>query len=261
MRTIIWFIYFWLYLLCTVFALNKVRRLTKQGKIKEHDEKVRFHVNNWAGRLLRLAGAKITVEGRENIPQGPCVFAANHQGYFDIPLMLTQLDEPHPLVAKKEIQKLPLIRSWMKELNCLFIDRENPRQAMECLKKAGELLEQGYSVVIFPEGTRSKGGPIGEFKAGTIRVATKAKAPIVPVRIEGTYISDTNGFEHAQVCAGGVRLTEINASTMESLRCGGLYLAGEILDADGICGGYNLQWAWTTGYLAGLSAVSDEGRL
>ncbi len=74
-------------------------------------------------------------------------------------------------------------------------------------------------------------------------------------------ISDTNGFEHAQVCAGGVRLTEINASTMESLRCGGLYLAGEILDADGICGGYNLQWAWTTGYLAGLSAVSDEGRL
>ena len=64
MRTIIWFIYFWLYLLCTVFALNKVRRLTKQGKIKEHDEKVRFHVNNWAGRLLRLAGAKITVEGR-----------------------------------------------------------------------------------------------------------------------------------------------------------------------------------------------------
>jgi len=187
MRTIIWFIYFWLYLLCTVFALNKVRRLTKQCKIKEHDEKVRFHVNNWAGRLLRLAGAKITVEGRENIPQGPCVFAANHQGYFDIPLMLTQLDEPHPLVAKKEIQKLPLIRSWMKELNCLFIDRENPRQAMECLKKAGELLEQGYSVVIFPEGTRSKGGPIGEFKAGTIRVATKAKAPIVPVRIEGTY--------------------------------------------------------------------------
>lgn len=69
-------------------------------------------------------------------------------------------------------------------------------------------------------------------------------------------ISDTNGFEHAQVCAGGVKLTEINASAMESLRCADLYLAGEILDADGICGGYNLQWAWTTGYLAGIGAVS-----
>lgn len=73
-------------------------------------------------------------------------------------------------------------------------------------------------------------------------------------------ISDTNGFAHAQVCAGGVRLTEIHASTLESLRCHGLYLAGEILDADGICGGYNLQWAWTTGYLAGLNAVSDKSR-
>lgn len=73
-------------------------------------------------------------------------------------------------------------------------------------------------------------------------------------------ISDTNGFDHAQVCAGGVKLTEINSSTMESLRCNHLYLAGEILDADGICGGYNLHWAWATGYLAGLNAVSDNSR-
>lgn len=68
-------------------------------------------------------------------------------------------------------------------------------------------------------------------------------------------ISDTNGFEHAQVCAGGVKLTEINPSTMESLRCKSLYLAGELLDADGICGGYNLQWAWATGSIAGSSAA------
>lgn len=71
-------------------------------------------------------------------------------------------------------------------------------------------------------------------------------------------VSDTNGFEHAQVCAGGVKLTEINASTMESLRCSNLYLAGEILDADGICGGYNLQWAWATGFTAGCHAAAKE---
>lgn len=71
-------------------------------------------------------------------------------------------------------------------------------------------------------------------------------------------ITGTNGFEHAQVCAGGVRLTEINSATMESLRCQGLFMAGELLDADGICGGYNLQWAWATGYLAGMSAISNE---
>lgn len=67
-------------------------------------------------------------------------------------------------------------------------------------------------------------------------------------------IIDTNGFENAQVTAGGVNLLEIVPETMEAKKVKGLYLAGELLDVDGICGGYNLQWAWTTGYLAGKAA-------
>ena len=68
-------------------------------------------------------------------------------------------------------------------------------------------------------------------------------------------ISDTNGFDNAQVCAGGIPLAEVNETTMESRCVNGLYLAGEILDVDGECGGYNLQWAWSSGYLAGLHAA------
>lgn len=68
-------------------------------------------------------------------------------------------------------------------------------------------------------------------------------------------VTDTNGFDNAQVCAGGIRLDEIYADTMESRRCKHLYLAGEMLDVDGICGGYNLQWAWASGYLAGKHAA------
>lgn len=68
-------------------------------------------------------------------------------------------------------------------------------------------------------------------------------------------ITDTKGFDNAQVSAGGVRLTEIDPDTMESKLCKDLYLAGELLDVDGICGGYNLQWAWASGYLAGKSAA------
>lgn len=71
-------------------------------------------------------------------------------------------------------------------------------------------------------------------------------------------VTDTNGFENAQVCAGGIRLDEINIHTMESKFCKNLYLAGELLDVDGICGGYNLQWAWASGYLAGRSAGGLE---
>ena len=67
-------------------------------------------------------------------------------------------------------------------------------------------------------------------------------------------ITDTNGFEQAQVCAGGIRFDEVSHDTMGSLCCKNLYLAGELLDVDGICGGYNLQWAWASGYLAGTAA-------
>ena len=68
-------------------------------------------------------------------------------------------------------------------------------------------------------------------------------------------IQDTNGFDNAQVCAGGVRLQEACCRTMESRYVEGLYLTGELLDVDGMCGGYNLQWAWATGWLAGNAAA------
>lgn len=71
-------------------------------------------------------------------------------------------------------------------------------------------------------------------------------------------IEGTNDFEQAQVCAGGVRTTEINPHTMESVYAEGLYLTGELLDIDGICGGYNLQWAWSTGYIAGTHAAKGK---
>lgn len=196
-RTVIWVVYFFAYLFFAQPMLWKVRKLRKEGKIEEHDRIVRTMVNNWALRLMKLAGATMEVTGKENIPEGPVVFAANHQGYADIPLLLTQLDKPNPLIAKKELEKVPLLRDWMTELNCIFIDRDNARQAMDSLKKANELLSEGYSVSIFPEGTRSKGGEIKEFKGGTIRLATRAKVPIVPCCIEGTYnmLEANKGFK------------------------------------------------------------------
>lgn len=68
-------------------------------------------------------------------------------------------------------------------------------------------------------------------------------------------IAGTNDFEQAQVCAGGVKTSEIHPNTMESIYVKNLYITGEVLDIDGICGGYNLQWAWATGFLAGKNAA------
>ena len=146
------------------------------------------YVRMWAGTLLRIAGVTVTVKGQENIPKGRAVvFTPNHQGDYDIPLMLMYLDEPHALVAKIETKKIPLVRTWMKLLDCVFIDRKSPRHSMEAMRQAQALVQAGESVVVFPEGTRSKGDAMGEFKAGAFRIACKAGAPVVPVAIDGSY--------------------------------------------------------------------------
>lgn len=187
MRTIIWFIYFWGYLIAVLPKIHRLKKLTQAGKIEERDALVSQAVQKWSRRLLKLAGVKVTVQGLENIPKGACVFVSNHQGLFDIPTLLGYLDKPHGLIAKKEADKIPMIRTWMRYLGCIFLDRENARSAMGSLRKGTELLQKGYSITIFPEGTRSRGDQMGEFKNGAFKMAEKAKVPLVPVRISGTY--------------------------------------------------------------------------
>lgn len=187
MRTIIWLIYCVLYL-TVVFPLNlyvgsKIKR-GKQNEVYPYVERV---VQNWARRLLDLAGVQVTVEGEENIPEGAALFVGNHQGDFDIPICLCRMGRLKTMVAKKELEKIPGIRSWMSFFDCIFMDRDDPRQSLRCLNDAQKLLEQGRSVVIFPEGTRSRGPAIGEFKPGALRCALKAKVPIVPFAIDGSY--------------------------------------------------------------------------
>ena len=187
MRTILWFLYFWLYLIFSLPAMFRANRLLRQGRIQERDAYIKGKVRKWAASLLRLAGVKVQMEGLEKIPQGPAVFIANHQGNFDIPILLANLDEPKALMSKIEVQKLPLIRTWMKHLDCIFLDRSSARSGMASIAQSVDLLNRGKSLIIFPEGTRSKGGPVAEFKSGSLRIAVKAKVPVVPVVIDGSY--------------------------------------------------------------------------
>ena len=142
MRTIIWFIYFWGYLLAVLPKTHRMKKLTQAGKIEERDAIVTEAVQKWSRRLLKLAGVKVTVQGLENIPEGAVVFVSNHQGLFDIPTLLGYLDRPHGLIAKKEAEKIPMIRTWMRYLGCIFLDRENARSAMNSLREGTELLKK-----------------------------------------------------------------------------------------------------------------------
>ena len=195
-RTIVWFGYFWIYLIKIMPEYFKANRLLKDGKIKERDIFVNSIASKWAKDLLKLAGAKVTVIGAENVPLDRAVlFVSNHQGSFDIPILLGCIDKPKAFIAKVEMLKMPIICTWMKQMNCVFLDRHDLRQSLQVMNEAAEYLKKGYSMAVFPEGTRSKGKTIGEFKAGSLRIAKKANVPIVPVTIKGSFkLMEQNGF-------------------------------------------------------------------
>ena len=133
-----------------------------------------------------LASGRATVLGLENIPEDhPVLFVGNHRSIFDIILAGSLIKYPVGFVAKKELQGTP-ITLIMEEIHCLFLDREDPRQGLKTILTAIDYVKSGISMFIFPEGTRCKvEGTFLPFHAGSFKIATKAKVPIVPVTIVG----------------------------------------------------------------------------
>ena len=203
-RTIIWFIYFFLYLLFAAPLWLYCKYKISKGERAQVQPKIENMVYHWADRLIRLAGGEIEVVGKENIPDETAVFVANHQGNFDIPTVLTATGKPRALMAKRSLAKIPGIHGWMNHLQCVFLDREDDKQAVRALMDSTKLVKSGCSMTIFPEGTRSKGGPVKEFKGGAFRIATSAKVPVVPVTIDGTYRMLE---EHGRIHPAKVRVT------------------------------------------------------
>ncbi len=168
--------------------LRKAKKLDREGKIAERDELVNGIVPVWARYVFEVTKSDVEVEGLEKLPKDKAVvFIANHQGLMDIPLLYGYSGKPMAFVAKIELSKIPLLSSWMKLLQCTFIDRKSMRASLQAINDAAANVSKGYSQMIFPEGTRSKGGHHIEFKPGSFKLAFKSKSPVVPVTIDGTW--------------------------------------------------------------------------
>jgi 1-acyl-sn-glycerol-3-phosphate acyltransferase len=187
-ETILWVFLLFFFLFLNLPQYIKALLLKKGEDKQKYNDYTHRAVALWASRVLKSTKANITVHGLENLPKdGAMLFVSNHQSNFDIPLLLAKIPVPKGFIAKKELAKVPFISNWMKLINCLFMDRDDMKQSMQIIIDGIKLLKSGYSMVVFPEGTRSKGGPMKEFKAGSFKLATKSKAPIVPVTIDGTW--------------------------------------------------------------------------
>ena len=138
--------------------------------------------------VYKICGVRPTVIGLERIPKDePVLYVCNHQSYFDIIVGYSLCPGLTGYIAKDNLEKVPLLRTWMRRLYCLFINREDARAGLKTILEAIEYVKSGISICIFPEGTRGDGKTLQEFKAGSLKIAEKTGCPIIPVAISNTH--------------------------------------------------------------------------
>lgn len=145
-----------------------------------------YRVGKWGcGMVVRLAGIKVEVRGRENIPAGRAVvFMPNHQSNCDPPALISVLPEVLVL-PKKEVFRIPILGRAMRLRGFIPVDRKNRERAMQAVDAAVKALKAGNSFLVYPEGTRSPDGRPLPFKRGAFILAIRAEAPIVPISVSG----------------------------------------------------------------------------
>jgi len=142
----------------------------------------------WGRSALLLAGLKVDVLGSDYIPRDQsAVYIVNHSSNFDIPILYAGLPLQFRWMAKKELFDVPLFGLAMRRCGYIPIDRSDRRKALQSMTEAAKQINQGASVIVFPEGTRTPDGHLQEFKKGGFLIAVKAQVPVVPVAITGSF--------------------------------------------------------------------------
>lgn len=159
--------------------------------IGKFNPELRYRIGNffvyWAFRWeLFVTQAKIETKGIENIPDEPVLFVSNHRSYYDILVIHTTCTKRPGFVAKKEMEKFPLLNWWMKDICCVFLDRDDLRSGIQMIKDGAAMIKNGHSMVIFPEGHRNPDTELATFKEGSLKLAEKAGCPIIPVTLVDT---------------------------------------------------------------------------
>jgi len=146
----------------------------------------------WAGVkgvmfFVNCVGVRVHVTGTERIPQGTCIFAANHTSSADAPAVVGAIPRRIAILLKRSLFEWPIVGQAFHLAHFIPVDRFNRESAIDSLEKATVAIRNGQSFLIYPEGTRSPDGRLGEFKKGTAVMAIKSGAPLVPVACSGAH--------------------------------------------------------------------------
>lgn len=142
----------------------------------------------WSRFLCILSWNRVEIKGQSNIRKGQSyIFCSNHTSIYDVFLIYGFIGVPFKWIMKQELAGVPFIGRACKAAGFLFINRKKGRQAFNTLQQAKNVFKGGVSLVIFPEGTRTRDGEIGKFKRGAFEIAREMGLPIIPLRIDGGF--------------------------------------------------------------------------
>jgi 1-acyl-sn-glycerol-3-phosphate acyltransferase len=140
----------------------------------------------WSWLILATTGVEVTVRGLERLVRGKTyVFVANHQSIYDIPCLFWSIPFQLRIIAKESLGRFPMLGPHLKRTGHMLVDRRRPDRA-GIFDWASRLTANGLSLIIFPEGTRSRDGMLGKFKGGSIMLAMQAGLPLVPISVVGS---------------------------------------------------------------------------
>lgn len=140
----------------------------------------------WSWLILATTGVSVELSGLERLEPGKTyIFVSNHQSIYDIPVVFASLPYQLRIIAKESLGHFPFLGWHLRRTGHLLVDRRNPDRS-GILRRWKALVGQGLSLIIFPEGTRSRDGRVGIFKAGSFLLAIEAGLPVVPLSVDGT---------------------------------------------------------------------------
>ena len=188
LRTVAFIAYFFPLMASTTMLFIPLALVRLLGGVRAAGDFVRILTGAWARHVLWVVGARVTVRSEGPAPRERvlCV-VSNHQGFADIPVAVGYVPRKVGFIAKQELTRLPVLSWWMRAMDCVFLKRTSAQHALRVIRRAVERMKGGRSMIVFPEGTRSRSRRMRSFKAGSMKLPKDAGAAVLPVTIDGTY--------------------------------------------------------------------------
>lgn len=174
-----------------ILSIPKLMKYKFNEEKYSNGEKYKF-VRNHTNRSLNLVNIKVNVIGKDKVPDEEVLFVANHSSMLDSYILAANVTKPVGIVIADvpTWRHIPLVSGWLKLMKCVYINRENNREGIKSIIKASEIIKEGQSMAIFPEGdltwVKDPNSLIGDFKPGSLKIAYKANCPIVPMVIKNS---------------------------------------------------------------------------